>query len=88
MKFVYDDGGRAAAGYKGSTSDCTTRAITIATGTPYQTVYDAINGLAKSEKRGKRKRGISNARTGVYKQTSRKFLESLGWRWTACMEIG
>ena len=31
MRFVYDDGGRKAAGYKGDTSDCTVRAIAIAT---------------------------------------------------------
>jgi hypothetical protein len=28
----YDDGGRSAAGFKGKTSDCVTRAIAIATG--------------------------------------------------------
>jgi hypothetical protein len=31
MSFVFDDGGRQAAGYKGSTSDCITLAIAIAT---------------------------------------------------------
>lgn len=32
MTFVYDDGGRSAAGFKGKTGDCVTRAIAIATG--------------------------------------------------------
>jgi hypothetical protein len=81
MEFVYNDGGRAAAGFKGSTGDCVTRAIAIATGKPYAEVYDALNELAKLERKGKRKRGVSNARTGVYKGTKRKYLESLGWRW-------
>lgn len=36
MLFVYDDGGRAAAGYKGTTGDCACRAVAI-----------AGNGLAK-----------------------------------------
>ena len=27
MDFVYDDGGRQAAGYKGSTGDCVVRSI-------------------------------------------------------------
>ena len=42
MQFVYNDGGRAAAGYIGSAGDCVTRAIAIATELPYQTVYDAL----------------------------------------------
>jgi hypothetical protein len=88
MEFVYNDGGRAAAGFKGNTGDCVTRAIAIATGKPYQEVYDALNELAKLERRGKRKKGISNARTGVYKNTRKRYLESLGWRWVSCMAIG
>lgn len=38
-----DDGGRAAAGFKGDTGDCVTRAISIATGRPYREVYDMVN---------------------------------------------
>ena len=45
--YIYDDGGRAAAGFKGTTGDCVTRAIAIATGKPYREVYDALNELAK-----------------------------------------
>ena len=40
LKVNIDDGGRAAAGYKGETNDCACRAIAIATGMPYQKVYD------------------------------------------------
>lgn len=88
MKFVSNDGGRAAAGYTGTTGDCVCRAIAIATQKPYQEVYDALNGFARSERRGKRKRGISSARNGVYKGTYRKYLSSLGWKWTPTMQIG
>lgn len=88
MRFQFNDGGRLLAGYKGKTGDCVTRAISIATGKPYQEVYDAINEASQSERRGKRKRGISNARTGVYKQTIRKYLKSLGWKWIPTMAIG
>ena len=42
MKVVINDGGRAAVGYKGQAGDCVTRAIAIATGKPYQEVYDAL----------------------------------------------
>src|SRR5215213_8869813 len=88
MKFVQNDGGRAAAGYQGHTGDCVTRAIAIATGQPYQVVYDALNALAKRERRGKPKRGRSSARTGVYRVTYDRYLKSLGWRWVATMRIG
>lgn len=88
MKFIYNDGGRAAAGYKGNAGDCCARAIAIVTGTPYQEVYDAVNAAGIGERVGKRKRGVSNARTGVYKKTVRKLMESLGWIWHPTMAIG
>lgn len=78
MKWVYDDGGREAAGYKGSTGDCVCRAVSIATGIPYQQVYDDINRIAKSERTGKRKRGISSARNGVYRFTIDKLMSEYG----------
>jgi hypothetical protein len=83
-----NDGGRRAAGYKGAAGDCVVRSVAIATGIPYQQVYDAINEAGQTERTGKRKRGKSNARTGVYKTTIRKYLGSLGWTWTPTMQIG
>ncbi len=77
MQHIYNDGGRAASGYQGSTGDCCARAFAIATGRPYQEVYDRINDLAKNERRGKRKRGISSARTGVYKSAAHKLAYDL-----------
>jgi len=88
MTYVYDDGGRAAAGYKGETGDCVVRAIAIAAELPYQEIYDGINELALGERTGTRKRGKSNARLGVYKGTIRKYMEALGWTWTPTMQIG
>lgn len=88
MKFVHDDGGRAAAGYKGTASDCVCRSIAIATGKPYQEVYEAINLYAQNERTGKRKRGVSSARTGVYKQTYKRYLQDLGWKFIPTMGIG
>lgn len=88
MKFVYDDGGRAGAGFKGPARDCVTRSIAIATRKPYQEVYDALNRLALSERTGKRKKKISDSRTGVFRQSYQCYLESLGWQWTATMSIG
>lgn len=88
MDFVFHDGGCAAAGYKGLTSDCVTRSIAIATGKTYQEVYDALNLLAKMERIGRRKRKRSSSRTGVFRRTYQRYLESLGWRWTLTMKIG
>lgn len=88
MKFQYNDGGRAAAGYKGETRDCVTRAIAIATQKPYQEVYDALYQIAQRERVGKRKKRISNPATGIFNFTQDRYLESLGWIWTPTMRIG
>jgi len=88
MHFVYDDGGRADYGYKGKVGDCACRAAAIATGLPYQTVYDGINQSAASERKSTRKRGRSSARNGVHSVTMRRYLASLGWDWVPTMRIG
>lgn len=87
IKFVYNDGGRSLAGFKGKTGDCGIRAASIATGLPYDFVYNQINLLAQKERPrngGKR----SNARTGIWPKTLGKFLENYGFKWVACMGIG
>ena len=88
MQFVYSDGGRKDAGYKGSAGDCVTRAIAIATGESYKWVYDFINIEASHERKSKLKRGKSSAREGVYKGTIRRFLENYGWVWHPTMQVG
>lgn len=88
MQFVYDDGGRAAAGFKGVTGDCVCRAIAIAAERPYKEVYDLINEYAKTERKGSRKRGVSSARTGVYRRTIDKVMKHYGWTWFPTMKIG
>ncbi len=88
MNFVFDDGGRSLAGFKGSTGDCVNRSIAIATGRPYREVYDALNELALSERTGKRKKRKSSSRTGVFRRSYQHYLESLGWTWISTMTIG
>ena len=88
MKWIYNDGGRAKAGFKGTTGDCVCRAIATATERPYREVYDLINQYGKAERTWKRKKGKSNARTGVYKGTIRKVMEHYGWKWVPTMQIG
>ena len=87
MDFAYNDGGRAAASYKGRAGDCVVRAIAIATQKPYHEVYDAINALALEERtrRGRR----SSARGGVGRTTYERYLmQQLGWEWIPTMQVG
>lgn len=86
--WVFDDGGRAAAGYKGFTEDCACRAIAVATALPYQEAYDLIIEAAKRERMTKRKTSRSHPRTGVHKATMRRIMDELGWVWTPTMQVG
>ncbi|WP_195166031.1 hypothetical protein [Mycobacteroides abscessus] len=87
VTWQYDDGGRAAAGYKGEVGDCVVRAIAIATARPYQDVYQLINQAAARERprAGKQR---SSARNGVRKNTIRRVMTDLGWTWVPTMAIG
>lgn len=87
MKWIFDDGGREAAGFEGKTGDCVTRAIAIASGKSYAEVYAALNEEAKRE-RPRKGRKRSSARTGVNRQTYRRYIETLGARWVPTMKIG
>lgn len=87
QQFTYDDGGRAAAGFKGDTGDCVCRSIAIATGLPYKTVYDALNAQKASMRQTRRVRK-SSARTGVNRRVYDRYLASLGWRFVPTMGIG
>lgn len=47
MNWVYNDGGRADAGFKGEAGDCVTRAIAIAMDRPYKEVYNELASEVK-----------------------------------------
>lgn len=97
--WIYDDGGRASAGFKGHAGDCVTRAVAIATGQSYRDVYDALfadirefaetsrSRSARRAARGGGRRGTT-PRNGVAKTLVRRYLASLGWTWTPTMRIG
>lgn len=83
MELVITDGGRAAAGFKGTApGDCVTRAIAVATGYPYLHVYTALADRCAAI--GKPR----SARAGIPKTVTRSYLAELGWRWTPTMSIG
>ena len=95
MRFKYSDGGREAAGRKGSTGDCVCRAICNATGRPYAEVYNALAKGNQTERRTKRSQSDSYANRrsasggiNVKRKWFRDYMYSLGFRWTPTMKIG
>lgn len=83
MKFQLNDGGRAAAGYKGRAGDCVARAIAIAAERPYQEVYQRLAS-------GNATKGARTARNGVRVGSKwfKDYMAELGFRWVATMGIG
>lgn len=90
-EFVRDDGGRAAAGFKGNAGDCVARSIAIVAGLPYAEVYSALAAGRGSQRRspGEKKRSAS-AREGinVNRKWFRDYIASLGFVWVPTMAIG
>ena len=91
-KFNFNDGGRVAAGYKGTAGDCVCRAICIATGKPYKEVYEYLASKNASQRKSKHDRGKrkKTVREGI--STKRKwfddYMQSLGFEWTPTMLVG
>lgn len=81
---VYDDGGRAAAGFKTTArGDCFARAVAIATSLDYREAHDAVERLAARAVVRK-----SDPDRGVYRVYGRWLLEEeLGWVWISPFEI-
>jgi hypothetical protein len=89
MKFVFNDGGRQKAGFKGATGDCGVRASAIVLNLPYKEVYDLVNTYCSEERVSKKSMSKkSNSRTGVYRKTLHKYLISMGMKWVPTMSIG
>ncbi|NBW19604.1 MAG: hypothetical protein EBR82_67690 [Caulobacteraceae bacterium] len=84
MKYNYNDGGRALAGYEGKARDCVCRAISITTQLPYQQIYDKLCEINKQT------HGKSSARDGILTKSPlfKKFMYELGFTWVATMRIG
>lgn len=82
MQWVYDDGGRADAGYQGKAGDCVVRSIAIAARMDYGEVY---GDLARGEAAAGRAR---SARNGVHRKVYEPYLLKLGFTWVPVMGIG
>lgn len=91
LKYQFDDGGRADAGFKGRTGDCVVRAVTIAANLPYREVYDEISRMQRAQRISKGTlKGSRSVRNGTY--TKRKwfkdYMASLGFVFVPTMAIG
>ena len=89
--FIFNDGGRAEAGYKGQTGDCVCRSICIVTGKSYDEVYQALaKGNFTQRKSKHSKKGKRTAANGI--NTKRKwfneYMVSLGFKWVPTMFVG
>ena len=94
-EFTLDDGGRAAAGYRGKGRDCVCRAVAIATGRPYATVYSElaeINAHMPLSKHRRNKGAVGSAtdRHGIFTKSGlfKDYMTALGFVWTPAMQIG
>ena len=73
--FNYNDGGRAAAGFKGYAGDCGARAMAIALGIDYKVAYKELAQANKDM-------GFSkSARNGIMKNVFDMVLKRHGWVW-------
>jgi len=77
MTYVYNDGGRKEAGYKGNAGDCGARAIAIALGMDYKQAYTLLATANKNCGKAK------SARNGISKDIYSDVLKTLGWVWVA-----
>jgi hypothetical protein len=87
LPWIYNDGGRSLAGFKGKANDCVCRALSIVTKQPYKEVYDKINHQAL-ELHKKYGGDLSTARTGIQSNLTRKLMEDFGLKWNPTMLIG
>jgi hypothetical protein len=75
------------------TSDCVCRAITIATGLPYQQVWDRLAAGNAGQRRSKHDKGGARKHTAdkgicTSRQWFKDYMRELGFTWVATMGIG
>ena len=95
LELEINDGGRAAAGYKGKAGDCVVRSIAIVTNIPYQKIYSDLyeeNENFRKTSQTKLARSLKkkndSPRTGTHRVVLKKYLKKLGWNWTPTMFVG
>lgn len=91
MKFVIDDGGRKAAGFKGKAGDCVCRAISIASGVPYIDVWQRLADGSygqRSSSRTKKKERTADKGINTRRKWFREYMTRMGFEWVPTMKLG
>lgn len=74
MKFQFNDGGREQAGLEPTHGACAIRAIAIATGLSYTTVWDTLYAICKEK-------NPNHTGTSVDEDALNVYMQQLGWQW-------
>jgi hypothetical protein len=92
MRFVKDDGGRRACGFKWTSGDCVARSISILTERPYHKVYSELAWLnvMMPKTKGRATVGLHTAGRGIYTKSAlfKRYMVEQGFVWTPTMGIG
>ena len=95
LELKINDGGRAAAGYKGKAGDCVVRSIAIVSNIPYQQIYEDLykankefRTISRTKLAKSLKQKNDSPRTGTHRVVIKIYLKKLGWNWTPTMFVG
>lgn len=88
IDFVYDDGGREAAGFKGHAGDCVVRALTIANDEDYGVVYSELHEANRAARPKGSKAKTSPRDGGTSRKVYDAWLADKGWTWHPTMAVG
>ena len=94
LPWIYDDGGRERAGYKGSAGDCVVRSIAIFLRMPYAEVYDELFRRQKlwlrtSRSLAAQRTHSSSPRDGVHPMVYKPWLDEMDdVTWHPQMKVG
>jgi hypothetical protein len=91
MKFIYDDGGRKEAGFKGKAGDCVCRAISIASGSPYIEVWQRLADSSygqRSSSRTKKKERTADKGINTRRKWFKEYMRNVGFVWVPTMHLG
>jgi hypothetical protein len=78
MKYVFNDGGRAASKHD-EVNDCACRSVAIATERPYHEIWDAFRAILETHG-PRRPRGVAEV-------VQHRLMESLGWTWVPTTKV-
>jgi len=95
LGFQFNDGGRAADGFKGGAGDCVVRSIAIAADLPYMQVYEDLRlaneayALLRNDKLARRLNAKgSSPRNGNHRKVFHDYIVGLGFQWVPTMKVG